>query len=197
MTYDPTIPNDLPPPNVIVDQIRTNFSQYAAVFDNNHVALNSTNQGKHSNVILQRQISDPVIEGDYDSLYSKSVTSNSSTSEELFVRIPQFLPNQQPNDPIQLTFNSVNTAGPQYQSFMAGGNVVFFGQTNVVPITITLSPAPTSILCVIANSNSFTTVGTPIPIDVGVQVLTNTQFRITSVAASGVYLFTWFAICKQ
>jgi len=151
MTYDPNIPNDLPPPKVIVDQIRTNFSQYAAVFDNNHVAINDTNQGKHSNVILQRQISNPVIEGDYDSLYSKSVTSNSSTSEELFVTVPQFLPNDQPNDPQQLTFNSVNL-NPQFQTFLPGGYILYFDSipsANVVSVTVTLTPAPSEILCVI------------------------------------------------
>ncbi len=197
MTYVPTQPTDLPPPNIAVDQIRINFSQYATVFDNNHVALNANNQGKHSNVILQRQATDPVVNGDYDSLYTKSVTTTSSTSDELFVRIPKFLPNQQNNEPIQLTFNTVNTAGPVYQSFMAGGYIVYFGFTTNIAIPIVLSPAPSVILCAIANGNGFTTIGTPIPFDAAVLVNSNTQFTISSVAATGVYRFSWFAIGKQ
>ena len=54
----------------------------------------------------------PLVSGSFDSLYGKSVTSNSSTSQEMFVRIPQFLPPDRPNYPIQLTFNSVNTSAP-------------------------------------------------------------------------------------
>lgn len=201
MTYDPTIPNDLPPPNVIVDQIRTNFSQYAAVFDNNHVAINATNQGKHSNVILQRQISDPVIEGDYDSLYSKSVTSNSSTSEELFVRIPQFLPNEQPNDPMQLTFNSVNL-NPQFQTFLPGGYILYFDSipsANVVSVTVTLTPAPSEILCVIPNPTKLSaTPGLPNrPVEIAVTVLNSSQFRIDASLATGTGTINWIAIARQ
>ncbi len=197
MTYDPSIPTDLPPPNVAVDKIRTNFSQYASVFDNNHVALNANNQGQHSNVLLQGQSSDPTVSGNFDSLYSKSITTNSSTSQELFLRIPKFLPDKN-NTPMQLTFNSVNTAGPVYQSFMAGGYIVYFGETNNIAVPITLSPKPLKILCVIANGNKFTTVGTPVPYDAQVVVNANNfQFTITSLNASGVYRFSWFAIGSQ
>ena len=82
MTYNPSIPQNFPPPTVIVDQIRTNFSQYATVFDNNHAALNDSNQGKHTNVILQQQMSNPVVNGSFDALYGKSITSNSSDYNE-------------------------------------------------------------------------------------------------------------------
>lgn len=198
MTYNPDIPEDLPPPNVIVDQIRANFSQYFNVFDNNHTAMNANNQGKHSTVIFQQQSVDPIVDGDFDSLYGKSVNTNSGTAQEIFARIPVFLPNEKPNDPMQLTFNVVNTAGPVYQSFMVGGYIVYFGQTNNIAVPITLSPAPTEILCVIANGNNFTTIGTPIPYDAQVTVNANNfQFTITSLTASGVYTFSWFAIGKQ
>ncbi len=197
MTYDPAIPTDLPPPNIAVDQIRTNFSQYASVFDNNHVALNATHQGKHSNVIFQRQSVDPTIDGDFDALYGKSVTSSSSTADEVFIKIPQFLPNEFPNNPMQLTFNSVNTSAPVYQSFIAGGYIIYFGSTSNIAIPITLSPTPSSIECVIANGNGFTTVGTPIPFDASVFFNSPSQFTISSVAATGVYRFSWFAIGKQ
>lgn len=197
MSYDPTIPTDFPPPNIAVDKIRANFSQYATVFDNNHVALNATNQGKHTNVILQRQSVDPTIDDDFDALYGKSVATNSSTADEIFVRIPQFLPNQFPNAPMQLTFNSVNTSGPVYQSFMAGGYIIYFGTTSNIAVPITLSPVPSSIECIIADGNGFTTVGTPIPFDASVFFSGPTQFTISSVAATGVYRFSWFAIGKQ
>lgn len=53
MTYNPDIPTDLPPGNIAVNQIRTNFSQYSSIFDNDHVAINANNQGKHTNVIFE------------------------------------------------------------------------------------------------------------------------------------------------
>ena len=204
MTYDPTIPTDLPPPNVAVNQIRTNFAQYAAGFNNNHVALNANNQGKHSNVLLQEQISDPTVSGSFDSLYSKSVTSNSSTSQEVFLTIPKFLPDKN-NIPMQLTFNSVNTAGPIYQSFLPGGYLLFFGSIVQVPgppitQTITLSPAPTEILCVIANPHNLLGTQQFFGIGVSVQVLNNFQFNISpsnNNLTIGNYTYTWVAIAKQ
>jgi len=198
MTYDPNQPDNLPPPNVGIDSVRANFSEYADGFDNNHVALNASNQGKHTHVILQQQTSDPVIEGNYDSLFIKPVAALFNTSQQLFARIPQFLPIDKPNIPTQLTFNIVNTAGPVYQSFMAGGYIVYFGQTTNIAVPITLSPAPREIVCVIANSNSFTNVGTPIPNDIGVVVNANNfQFTITSLTATNPYLFTFYVIAKQ
>lgn len=198
MTYDPNQPENLPPPKTGISSVKDNFNIYDSVFDNNHEVLNSSNQGKHTNVIIQQQGSDPTVEGSFDTLYSKSVTSNSSTSQELFARIPQFLPVDKPNIPTQMTFNSVNTAGPVYQSFMAGEYIVYFGQTTNIAVPITLSPAPSEILCVIANSNSFTNIGTAIPNDVGVVVNANNfQFTITSFAITNPYLFTFYVIAKQ
>ncbi len=196
MTYDPNITQNLPSPAAIVAQIRTNFSEYADAFDNNHSSINSSNQGKHTNVSLQRQAVDPVIEGDFADLFSKIVNANFGLSQQIFSMIPQFLPNELPNDPMQLTFNTVDSVGPQYQSFIAGGYIVYFGQTNNIATTITLSPAPTEIVCVIANSN---TLNTSInPNDIGVVINANQfQFNITSASAAGFYLFTWVAIAKQ
>lgn len=197
MTYNPDIPNNFPPPNVAVDKIRTNFSQYAQVFDNNHAALNSSHQGKHTHVIMQQQSDDPEVEGSFDSLYGKSVTSTLNTSDQVFVKIPEFLPNNQPNTPMQLTFNSVNTTGPsQYQSFLAGGYIIYFGTTSNIAVPITLVPAPSIILCVIPNPTAFTNVGTPIPIDISVTILNLFQFKLNSVAGPG-STFTWVAIAKQ
>ncbi len=194
MTYDPNIPQDLPPPNIIVDQIRTNFSQYADVFDNNHVALNSSNQGEHTDVILQRQATNPEIDGDYADIFSRIVTAFFGPSQQTFAIVPKFLPNI-PNNPQQLTFNTVNTIGPQYQSFLAAGYIVYFGTTTDINTTISLSPAPTSIECVIANANSLNFSNDPN--DVGVVVLNNFQFNITSSGSGIPHAFSWVAIAKQ
>lgn len=195
MTYNPDIPQNLPPGRDIVDQIRTNFSQYASIFANNHSPLNNTTQGKHTNVLLQRQASDPDIDGDFDSLYGKSVTSASGTSDQVFLRIPQFLPNEQLNEPMQLTFNSVNTAGPnQYQSFLAGGYLIYLGKTSNILIPIVLVPAPSIILTAIANPTNF--LGST-PFDVSVTINSASQFTLNSLIATGVYEYTWVAIGKQ
>ncbi len=191
-SYDPNIPEDLPPGNIIVDQIRSNFSQFATIFANNHSALNSSNQGKHTNVLLQQQLAPPVVNGNFNSLYCKPVLSNSSISEQLFVRIPQFLPPEFPNNPMQLTFNSVNIGGPVYQSFMAGGYIIYFGTVAAVPATITLSPKPSLILCAIANVNDFPS----FPVNAAVLVnLNNFQFTISS-GNPGAYRVSWLAIGK-
>lgn len=126
--YEPNIPQDLPPGTVIVDQIRANFSQYALVFANNHSPLNDSNQGKHTNVLLQQQFTNPIVDGSFVSLFSAPINYFSNVTQELLVAIPQFLPPEFPNNPMQLTYNSVNTAGPQYQSFIAGGYVLYWGK---------------------------------------------------------------------
>lgn len=195
MTYDPNITQDLPSPAAIVDQIRTNFSEYADAFDNNHAAINSSNQGKHTVVSLQRQASNPVIDGDYADVFSKVVNAFFGMSQQIFATVPQFLPNELPNDPMQLTFNTVDNVGPQYQTFIAGGYIVYIGQSLNIAATITLSPAPTEIVCVIANSNSLNFSNNPN--DVGVVVLNNFQFNITSAGSAIPHFFTWVCIAKQ
>jgi hypothetical protein len=204
MTYDPTQPTDLPSPDVAVNQIRTNFSQYFNIFDNNHVAINANSQGKHSNVIIQGQIADPEINGNFDTLYSKSITSTSSTSEELFVKIPQFLPNHIPNDPMQLTFNVVNLV-PQYQSFIPGGYIVYWDSipsANVINTTVTLTPTPSEILCVIPNPTKLVGVGVlpTKPTQISVTILNASQFRINATFAGippGTGIINWIAIARQ
>lgn len=205
MTYDPTIPTDLPPPSIAVDKIRTNFSQYASVFDNNHVALNANGQGKHSNVILQQQGSDPIVEGGFNSLYGKSVTSSSSTSNEVFVKIPQFLPDPLLQIPMQLTFNTVNNAGPIYQSFLANGYLVFIGSVTqppgpATPQVVTLPIATSGIVCVIANPHNVIGNTQFFGASVSVEVISNTEISINprQTNLTGVnYTYTWVAIAKQ
>jgi len=206
-TYDPNQPQNLPPPAEGVQSIQGNFATYATVFDNNHEALNLSNQGKHTNVILQEQVSDPSVDGSFDTLYSKSVTTNSSTSQELFARIPQFLTDDKPNDAVQLTFNTVSTAGPtQYQSFLPGGYLLFFGQATqiaqanppVIPIVINLSPAPSEILCVIANSTNIIGTGGVWGQPIAVKVVNSSQFQINPTFTVLVNkIITWFCIARQ
>lgn len=200
MTYSPTEPQDLPPPVTATAQIRTNFSQFQTVFSENHTALNNSNQGKHEAVIFEEQAIDPGVIGDYVAMYAKSVINTSSTAPQIFIQVPQFLPNNQPNLPEQLTFNSVNTAGPQYQTFLPGGYIMYFGNVSSVPVTITLSPVCSEILSVIANPNAFTSAilpGTFLPLTVFVNILNSTQFTINSMNLPATYSFKWVAIAKQ
>jgi hypothetical protein len=201
MSYDPNIPTDLPPPSVAVNQIRTNFSEFANVFDNNHVSLNANSEGKHANVILQRQSVDPTLgDSNFDVLYGKSVTSNSSTADQAYIRIPQFLPNEQLNTPMQLTFNSVSTVA-DYQSFLAGKYLIFWGTVPgaiIVNATITLSPQPTQIVCIIPNPTKFAAVGAipTRPVPVFSTLLNNFQFRIESAQPGGTGDINWLAIAR-
>lgn len=211
--YDPTKPTNEPPPDTGILSVRDNFLQYSQVFDNNHVALNANNQGKHTNVILQQQFGDPIIEGGFDSLYSKVVVAASGAKLELFARIPQFLPLDKPNNPTQLTFSTVNTVGPsQYQSFLAGGYLIYFGKvTNNVLNTplasvITLVPIPTKIVCVIANPTRLAlvfasgTISAPQKVNVVLSTVNPAEFTIFAVAPGpGLFVgdITWVAIAQQ
>ncbi len=213
MTYDPNQPTNTPPPDIGIDSVRNNFSSYANVFDNNHIALNANNQGKHSNVILQQQSSDPSVEGSFDALYSNVASTNLGATLEIFAKIPQFLSLDKPNNPEQLTFHTVNTAGPtQYQSFLPGGYILYFGtETNNVvntPLTalVTLVPAPAKILCVIANPTRLALVTgagsnlAPQKVSVILSTTNTAQFTIFAVAPGpllSVGNITWIAIAKQ
>lgn len=202
-TYNPSEPQDLPPPSVAVDTIRNNFASYADVFDNNHIAMNAANEGKHSQVILQEQVIDPTINSNFADLFSKIISAQSGFSQELHAMIPKFLPNNKPNTPQQLTFNQVNTAGPnQYQSFIAGGYIVYFGKVTqagvAAAITVTLVPAPTEIVCAIANSTTIISSSTFFYAPVAVNVINNFQFNVNPSTNAGVPRdFFWICIAKQ
>jgi len=205
MTYNPDYPENTPPPDTGINNVRTNFSTYATIFSNNHVALNANNQGKHSNVILQ-QVSDPSVEGGFDALYSNVASTNLGATLEIFAKIPQFLSLDKPNNPEQLTFHTVNTAGPVYQSFLPGGYLLFFGQVTqiaqvnppVIPIVVTLSPVPTEILCVIANSTNVIGTSTTWGQPMSVNVINNSQFQINPTGIVLVnHIIPWIAIAKQ
>jgi len=200
MTYSPTKPDTGPSPLLDVSQIQTNFSVYATTYAVNHAALNSLNQGDHEAVVMELQTTDPGVTDTYDVVYCKNATTHAGTQPQLFVQVPKFLPTindprNKENVPMQLTYNQVNTAGPVYQSFLAGGYLLYFGTTSNIATNITLSPAPTKILSVIATPYQ---VGTNnIPWNVSVTILSNTQFKINSTVAIGVYTFGWVAIARN
>jgi len=214
MTYDPTTPQQNVSPKDTQAQIQTNFSQFESIFSNNHTALNNNFKGKHEQVIFEKQTTIPNVVEDQVNLFAKDSVATLSTEPQLFAQIKKFLPfgrdetNAQ-NTPMQLTFNVVNTAGPQYQSFLPGGFIVYFGSIsgNTTPnvnidTTITLVPTPTTIIVAIAIPNTFTTVGKIIPFRVStiVNTVTNADFRITSTANLGgvsiAYSFHYICIAK-
>lgn len=204
MTYNPNSPNGTQSPKDQVVQVMTNFSQFAAIFSStvagvvyNHTALNLQKQGDHESIIITNQTIDPTIENAVV-LYAKNATSKAGTQPQLFYKTPQFLPDEinpdtPGNPPVQLTYNTVNIAGPVYQSFLPGGYLFYFG-TRTGAGQITLSPQPTKILIAIAYPNELTTVGTPVPDDVSVQITSNFQFNIISSSAQLTDTFTWLAI---
>lgn len=206
MIFDPTKPTDLPPPSVSVDTIRTNFSSYADVFDNNHIALNLSNEGKHNQVILQQQFGNPVVNGNFADLFSKIISAQSGNSQELHAMIPRFLPNDFAYQPQQLTFNIVNTVGPnQYQSFIAGGYIVYFGKVtqgpgSAVSLSVALSPTPSQVVCVIANSTTVINSSTFFYQPVAVNNVSTAGFNVNPSGSNpgpGGQDFYWICIAKQ
>jgi len=201
MTYVPDTPQAKPSPKDTQAQIQTNFAQWAAKFLINHSAMNSSSQGDHQAVILQNQVADPGVTQDQVTLFCKNATSQAGTQPQLFAQIKKFLPTlndprDAPNDGMQLTYNSVNTVGPnQFQSFLIGGYLLYFGIVTALG-TVTLVPAPSQIIIAIAQPNNMTTVGTPIANTVSTNVLNNSQFQILSSTATGVFSFTWIAIAR-
>lgn len=209
MTFNPNIPVADDSPKNQASLIRTDFSTFASVFSTtiltntyNHTAVNTQNQGDHETVILQDQVTtDPVINDNFACLYCKDAPSKAGTQPQLFLRIPKYLPNQfvgknAPNNPIQLTYNQVNTTGPQYQSFLPGGYLLYFGQTTIsnpqVSKVITLSPAPTKIIIAIAYAN--TANGNGGAIKVSTNITSNQQFTIFSQSFAGSVTFSYLVI---
>lgn len=196
MTYNPSIPAGADTPAMSQPKIQTNFSKFASQFAVNHSAMNSTNQGDHEAVIFEKQTVDPGITQDLAVLYAKQTVSGAGSQPQLFVRIPKFLPTNldttnAPNNPMQLSYNQVNIAGPQYQSFIAGNYLVFIGSTSNIATPIVLSPSPTQIIAVFTMPNSF---NGATPFQSGATVTQPNTFKINSFNATGSYTFTWMAI---
>jgi len=205
MTFNPNFPIPDSPPKAQVTQIRTNFSQYQTLFSENHAGLNDPNQGCHEGIIFTNQSSDPGVSGDYVVLYAKNATSQASTQPQLFAQIPAYLPTTlDPSKigslPMQITYNSVNTTGPVYQSFIMGGYILYFGMVSgagsgSISILVTLSPAPTKILIAIARPN---TIRPPsnFPVDADTQILTNKTFNINTNGTAGAFKISWMALAQ-
>lgn len=208
MSYDPTIPNPESSPKSSVASIQTNYSQFASVFSStsggvtyNHVALNDFNQGKHAAVLMQNQVAEPgIFKETLAVLYAKNAGATTGGPQpQLFLQIPRFLPTdidtkKFTNQPMQLTYNSVNTSGPIYQSFMVGGYILYFGSTTTIGTPIVLSPIPTKILCVQAIPQGVVTGN--VPYNVGVVVTQPKTIQINSSNAVGGAKFLWLAIAQ-
>lgn len=217
MTYDPNIPLPTASPATSAAPIQVNYSQFATVFSNtiagvqyNHMAINDPNRGKHASVIFQRQVADKPITQDLAQLYAKDAPQATAGPQlQLFARIPIFLPTEldktaATNTPMQLTYNTVNIVGPnQYQSFLPGGYLIWFGTQAAIPATVTLTPTPSTLLVAHARPTAVTGLSHSPPFAVATQILSTTQFKIisgTSPPAGAVpgvgVVFVWMAIGK-
>lgn len=204
MTFTPLKPDAGPSPALDASIIQTNFSQFAAKYAQtvlgikyNHTALNDTNQGDHEAVIFQRRTTDPTITQPEAILYCKNASSLAGTQPQLFVKIPKFLPTSidatnAPNNLMQLTYNSVNTAGPVYQSFLIGGYLIYFGSVTATG-TVTLTPAPTALLSAVAAVNTQNLIGNQTPFSVSTNITANNTFDIYS-SVTGVFSISWMAV---
>lgn len=205
MTYTPIKPDAGPSPQNDAAYIRNNFAQFSAIFarnvagvNYNHVALNASNQGSHHIVLMEKQTADPTVDQDLVTLYAKDASSKAGTQPQVFARIQKFLPTDLdsrnvPNKPMQLTYNQVNTAGPnQYQSFLAGGFIVYFGTTTNITVNITVSPAPTSLFLAIASSQKILTGN--VGAHISTQILSTTTFKINSPEILAGDTVSWVAL---
>ena len=195
-SWNPNIPQPTQSPSSSQPFILINNQNWPTIFGRNHVTMNNNNQGKHGAVIYKTQTALPSVTGDWGTIFSLSVGSNSGTNTQLFYRTKQFVPGQT-NSPMQFTFNQVNLVGADQQSFIMGGYLVYFGTFNLnggagTNTTITLSPQPASINTIQVSyntarlnrdSNSVSVVG-----------LNNFQFKVTQNQGGGPYTFTYFVI---
>jgi hypothetical protein len=200
MTYKRNIPKSQRSPRDSTSDMQGNFTAFDTAFKVNHTALNDSNEGKHEVVINQLQSSDPVVDGTWPTIYARNAFSQVGIQPQLFSRIQQFLPNKVTNAPIQLTYNQVAITATTpsstlpYQSFLFGGYLIYFNQsmTGTKSVTITLSPVPTQILCVIAQPTSSSLLDAPRRISTLIN--SNTQFQIFCEIAG--LTFQWVAIAR-
>ena len=206
--YNPNIPQGDDSPKNQAPLIQTDFSQFASIFSTvtggnvfNHTFLNNpSKQGSHETIIFEKQSKIPKITNPQAILFNQNAASKAGTQPQLFMKIPKYLPtkydgNTPNNDPMQLTYNQVNTSGPQYQSFMAGGYLLFFGQINITSgntsLQTTLTPAPTKILMVQAFPNVTTN---NVARAVSATIDTNNKFTIYINTPSVNVPITWWVI---
>ncbi len=208
MVYTFKKPDGGPSPLLDAPNIQGNFSTYGTVFGNNHIAMNGNNQGDHTTIIFETQTADPGVSSNIDNLYSKDVVMRIGTQPEVFLQIPMFLPKtpdwtQNLNRGMQLTYSTVDLIGPQYQSFLFGGYIIFFGivtgntSTSVtVSSVVTLTNPPTNLLDVIVQTNTVSPDASTTPLDQATNIDSNSQFTIRTIKQTASYAFTyrWVAI---
>ena len=199
MTYSFVKPDPGPSPKDDVTQIQTNFSQFGSIFATNHTAMNDRFQGDHTYVVLTKQGSVPTNTGQEAMLFARdAAAATAGPQPQLFVKIPDFLPTD--NDPtktpsaksMQLTYNSVNVAGPQYQSFLPGGYILYIGSETTSNVQVTLVPAPTQILLAIATVNKSTGPG-GLPFQISTRIDAADKFTIFT-NATNPFTVNWYAI---
>ena len=213
MSYNNQKPDAGPSPALDAPTIQGNFSSYADIFSDNHVAMKDQAKGNHSNIVFEAQPKDPGVNTALTVLYAKNALSQAGTQPELFVQIPKFLPtaldtNNKPNVPMRLSYSSVGTTGPPFYSFLPGGYVLYWGiDTGTINAgitktdTITITPAPTAILIAIAVPNTQIMIG-PAPLSTGLllstTIVNNTTFTIKMMNPTTVnavnYIFNWLVI---
>jgi hypothetical protein len=208
MTYIPDYPTSQNSPNGSYSQIQTNFNVYPGIFSSNsggivynHFPLNNSKQGAHAAVLFDSQGSiDPPVTNNLVALYAKNYTAQSGTQPQLFCRIKQFLGSGAtliPNNPMQLTLNTVVTGSYPYQTFMLGGLIVYIG-TFVLgatqPVLVTLSPKPNSILNIQASIQSGSSLSNP---RLSVFPLSNNyQFNLFAFGVTTIGVINWTVIGK-
>lgn len=163
MSYSIVKPDPGPSPFLDAPTIQGNFAAWATTFKKDHMDMNLRTQGDHKYVVMTNLVAGPPLVGDEDILFNKNATqaTGGPTQPQLFVKIPVFLPTMADPTPspvpiaMQLTYNQVNVAGPQFQSFLPGGYLLYFGsETNVVGSRIVnLVPVPTKIIIAIATAD--------------------------------------------
>lgn len=158
MVYNPNIPNAGDFISLSQKDLLANFSAILNAFSENHVSMtNPTSGGQHVELTLQQQIADPTTLADECALYCKQGTDSQA---QLFFR-----PANNAN-PIQLSYQSVVTAGDNQRSFIAGPFIIFFGRKNSIPKNgssiVNLSPTVAQLMHVHINptSNTYTPIGT-------------------------------------
>lgn len=205
MSYSTTKPDSGPSPALDVSTIQNNFAVYADIFDNNHIALNSSNQGDHS--VVKFNLVDPNMRDVTENLaaiFAMPARGPSGDDLQLFSKVRKFLPNSQNsrdanNVPTQLTLSTVNLTGPIYQSFLPGGGVLYFGTTNDITNPIILTPTPGRIIFAIAVPNG-TNGSNNLPFNTSTTINTvlNDRFTINStfndLPPPPSYSFCWLAV---
>lgn len=120
MSFNPNIPQITDPLLQSGKQIRANFQAIAQAWAVNHIPLTSdpSNQGMHTVLSMRPLTVDPTTSASQVALYCKAVSS----IPQLFYR-----PNSN-QDPIQMTYESINNDGSDRQySFVAGPFVIYSG----------------------------------------------------------------------